>query len=110
MIVRNVPLISFIADPRILRFKKATTIVTRGDAYGKERMRLTVPWQMTGSTSSESGQPPTSFANISAPYTNPADVKEGKFGVTAWVEYAGKHYFELDYHSGQFLWCRCIMD
>lgn len=73
-------------------------------------MRLTVPWQMTGSTSPESGQPPTSFENISAPYVNPADGKEGKFGVTAWVEYAGKHYFELDYHTGQFLWCKRIMD
>lgn len=80
------------------------------DAYGKERMRLTVPWRMTGSTSPESGQPPTSFENISAPYVNPADGKEGKFGVTAWVEYAGKHYFELDYHTGQFLWCKRIMD
>jgi hypothetical protein len=80
------------------------------DAYGKERMRLTVPWQMTGSTSPESGQPPTSFENISAPYVNPADGKEGKFGITAWVEYAGKFYFELDYHTGQFLWCKRIMD
>jgi hypothetical protein len=80
------------------------------DAYGKERMRLTVPWQMTGSTSPESGLPPTSFENISAPYINPADGKEGKFGVTAWVEYAGKYYFELDYHTGQFLWCKRIMD
>jgi hypothetical protein len=80
------------------------------DAYGKERMRLIVPWQMTGSTSPESGLPPTSFANISAAYTNPADGKEGKFGVTAWVEYAGKHYFELDYHSGKFLWCKRIID
>ncbi|MDO9053144.1 MAG: hypothetical protein Q7U37_04330 [Gallionella sp.] len=80
------------------------------DAYGKERMRLTVPWQMTGSTSPESGQPPTSFANISEPYVNPADGIKGKFGVTAWVEYAGKYYFELDYHTGQFLWCKRIMD
>jgi hypothetical protein len=80
------------------------------DAYGKERMRLTVPWQMTGSTSPESGLPPTSFENISAPYINPADGKEGKFGVTAWVEYAGKHYFELDYHTGKFLWCKRIRD
>lgn len=80
------------------------------DAYGKERMRLTVPWQMTGSTSPESGLPPTSFENISAPYINPVTGEEGKFGVTAWVEYAGKHYFELDYHTGQFLWCKRIMD
>lgn len=80
------------------------------DAYGKERIRLTVPWQMTGSTSPESGQPPTCFENISTPYINPTDGKEGQFGVTAWVEYAGKYYFELDYHTGQFLWCKRIMD
>lgn len=80
------------------------------DAYGKERMRLTVPWRLTGSTSPESGHPPTSFENISEPYVNPADGRPGKFGVTAWVEYAGKHYFELDYHTGQFLWCKRIMD
>jgi len=73
-------------------------------------MRLTVPWQMTGSTSPESGQSPTTFGLVSAPYVNPADGQEGKFGVTAWVEYAGKFYFELDYHSGQFLWCKRIMD
>lgn len=30
MIVRNVPLISFIAAPRVLESKEATTIVTRG--------------------------------------------------------------------------------
>jgi hypothetical protein len=30
MIVRNVPLISFIAAPRVLGSKEATTIVTRG--------------------------------------------------------------------------------
>ncbi len=80
------------------------------DVYGKERMRLTVPWQMTGSTSPESGESPTSFENISTPYANPADGKKGKFGVTAWVEHAGKYYFELDYHTGQFLWCKRIMD
>lgn len=80
------------------------------DAYGKEYMRLTVPWQLTGSTNPDSGQPPTSFESISEPYVNPVDGIKGKFGVTAWVEYAGKYYFELDYHTGQFLWCKRIMD
>ena len=80
------------------------------DAYGKERMRLTVPWQLTKSQNPESARPPTSFASTSTPYVNPADGKEGLFGVTAWVENAGKYYFELDYHSGQFLWGREIMD
>jgi hypothetical protein len=80
------------------------------DAHGKERMRLTVPWQLTKPRNPESAKPPTSFANISAPYINPADGKEGTFGVTAWVEHAGRYYFELDYHSGEFLWGREIRD
>jgi hypothetical protein len=33
MIVRNVPLISFIAAPRVLGSKEATTIVTRGGLF-----------------------------------------------------------------------------
>lgn len=80
------------------------------NAYGKERMRLTVPWEMTGSKHAESALAPTSFANISGPYVNPADGKEGQYGVTAWVERAGMFYFELDYHTGQFLWCKQIRD
>lgn len=80
------------------------------DVYGKERMRLTVPWEMTGSTHPESAQAPTSFANTSAPYVNPQTGEVGVYGVTAWVERAGKFYFELDYHTGQFLWCRQIRD
>lgn len=80
------------------------------DAYGKERMRLTVPWELTKSKNPESANPPTSFANVSEPYINPVDGKEGLFGVTAWVEHAGKYYFELDYHTGQFLWGKGIRD
>jgi hypothetical protein len=80
------------------------------DAYGKERMRLTVPWQLTHPKNPESAKPPTSFDNIGGPYINPADGKQGKFGVTAWVEHAGKYYFELDYHTGQFLWGKEIRD
>lgn len=80
------------------------------DAYGKERMRLTVPWQLTHPKNPESAKPPTSFDNISGPYINPADGKQGKFGVTAWVEHAGKYYFELDYHTGRFLWGKEIRD
>jgi glutamate dehydrogenase/leucine dehydrogenase len=34
MIVRNVPLISFIAAPRVIGSKEATTIVTRGVIQG----------------------------------------------------------------------------
>lgn len=80
------------------------------DAYGQERMRLTVPWELTGSTNPESAKPPTSFDNVSGPYVNPADGKRGEFGVTAWVACAGKYYFELDYRTGKFLWCVGIRD
>ncbi|MGJ7580838.1 hypothetical protein ACSFA3_11715 [Variovorax sp. RHLX14] len=80
------------------------------NAYGKERMRLTVPWQLTKPQNPKSADPPTSFALVSDPYINPADGKPGQFGITAWVEHAGKYYFELDFHSGQFLWGREIRD
>lgn len=74
------------------------------DAYGKERMRLTVPWQLTTANNPASNAPPTSFWGISEPYINPADGQKGEFGVKAWVELAGEYYFELDWRTGQFLW------
>jgi len=80
------------------------------DALGKVRMRLAVPWQLTTSQNPDSSKPPTSFSSASDPYINPADGKLGEFGVVAWVEFAGLYYFELDYHSGQFLWGREIRD
>ncbi len=80
------------------------------DVYGKERIRLTVPWQMTGSSHPESGEAPTSFANTSAPCTHPITGELGVYGVTAWVERSGKYYFELNYQTGQFVWCRQIRD
>jgi hypothetical protein len=80
------------------------------DAYGKERLRLTVPWQLTKLQDPQSVKSPTSFVRLSPPYINPADGKEGEFGVNAWVEHAGTYYFELDYHTGQFLWGREIRD
>lgn len=80
------------------------------DAYAKERVHLTVPWQLTKPQNPKSADPPTFFAPLSDPYINPADGKPGQFGITAWVEYAGRYYFELDYHSGQFLWGREIRD
>jgi len=65
------------------------------DAYGSERCRLRVPWELT-------------------PYDVPSTAKmwfrnigvhpDGEFGVTAWIEYAGDFYFELDYREGRFLW------
>ena len=75
-------------------------------------MRLTVPWQMTGATHPAAGQAPTSFDNISAPYLNPATGEQGTFGVTAHVAglFGCKFYFELNYHTGEFLWCKRIRD
>lgn len=77
------------------------------DAYGKERMRLDVPVHMTGATHPDSFKYPTGFIGIDTPYPNPATGEEGKFGVKAYVEgfYSQAFYFELDYHTGEFLWC-----
>ena len=92
------------------------------DAYGKERLRLTVPWELTGIDIDNEARawlkgqgkpyapPEVYFCNISGPYENPADGKMGQFGVTAWIEYAGMYYFELDYHTGKFLWGKPIRD
>lgn len=74
------------------------------DAYGKERMRLTVPWQLTKPKNPKSANAPTSFNNVSSPFEVLIDGKKSEFGVTAWVEHAGDYYFELDYHTGKFLW------
>lgn len=75
------------------------------DAFGHIRKRLTVPWHMTGA------QTPVgvTFGNIDGPYTNPVDSKMGKFGVSGWVG-ESKFYFELDHHTGVFLWCKRIWD
>lgn len=80
------------------------------DALGHERMRLTVPWEMTGAANSISGTSPTSFAGVSEPYRNMISNESGQFGLKAWVEHAGMYYFELDFSSGQFLWCKKIHD
>ena len=65
------------------------------DAYGKERYRLVVPWELTPYE-----VPPTAKRWFRGPSTHP----NGQYGVTAWIEYAGDFYFELDYHAGRFLW------
>lgn len=80
------------------------------NAQGNERIRLTVPWELTEQNNPASATEPTSFINVSAPYLCPLNDKVGDFGVTAWVEYAGKYYFELDYRTGKFLWGRQILD
>src|SRR5215469_7003560 len=59
------------------------------DTYGNERMRLTVPWQLTSSENPESAKSPTTFAGVGVSCVNPANGKEGLFGVDAWVEHAG---------------------
>lgn len=74
------------------------------DHYGKERMRLTVPWQLTTTNNPASNAHPTHFSGVSSPYINPEDGTPGKFGVEAWVELAGEYYFELDWRTGEFLW------
>lgn len=66
------------------------------DEFGKERFRLTVPWQLTNAQNRKSEGPPTSFARLDGPVRNPADGRIGEFGVVAWVEYAGFYYFELN--------------
>jgi len=62
---------------------------------------------MTGATEPECGQYPTGFIGPTTPYPNPATGEEGKFGAKAYVEgfYGLAFYFELDYHTGEFLWC-----
>ena len=87
--------------------RKSNNCVLR-DVFGKERMRLKVPLEMAGAQSLDAENSST-FDNISEPYTNPIDHKEGHFGITGWVGQS-KLYFELDYHKGQFSWCRTIRD
>jgi len=76
------------------------------DPYGKERMRLIVPWELTGQDVPKHAE--MWFRNIDGPYDNPITGEKGKFGVSAWIEYAGDYYFELDYHTGKFLWGKPI--
>jgi len=74
------------------------------DAFGKERMRLSVPWQLTRQPTSESAKYPTRFIGLTTPWDNPKTGEAGKFGVLAWVQYAGDYAFELDWQIGQFKW------
>ena len=74
------------------------------DAYAHERMRLTVPWQLTVPKNPASNTPPTSFWGISEPFANPTNGELGRFGMKAWVELGGEYYFELDWRTGEFLW------
>ncbi len=74
------------------------------DAYGTERMRLLVPWQLTRQPTPHSAAYPSRFIGMTTPWDNPRTGEVGKFAVLAWVEYAGDYAFELDWHTGQFLW------
>lgn len=65
------------------------------DAYGQQRYRLKVPWELT---------PYDVPVGAKMWFRNVGTHQDGKFGVTAWIEYAGDFYFELDYHAGRFLW------
>ena len=75
------------------------------DAYGHERMRLSVPWQMTGAGNAEGA----TFGNIDGPYANPKTGLMSEFGISGWVGQA-KFFFALNYHTGEFLWCKQIRD
>lgn len=74
------------------------------DPYGQERMRLSVPWQLTRQPTPESAKYPTRFIGLTTPWDNPKTGEIGKFGVLAWVQYAGDYAFELDWQTGQFKW------
>jgi hypothetical protein len=74
------------------------------DAYGKERKRLSVPWQLTRRPTPASAPFPSRFIGLTTPWANPATGEAGRFAVLAWVEYAGDYAFELDWHTGEFLW------
>lgn len=81
------------------------------DAHGKERMRLTVPRNLTGGLvdpSYETGAGTFCYVS-STPYFNPKTGIQGQFGVEAYVE-EGRFYFELNYQTGEFLWGRQIRD
>lgn len=74
------------------------------DACGKERKRLSVPWQLTRKPTPASDAYPSRFIGLTTPWDNPKTGEVGKFAVLTWVEFAGDYAFELDWRTGQFLW------
>lgn len=74
------------------------------DSYGKERMRLSIPWQLTRQPTSLSAEYPSHFLGLTTPWDNPKTGEVGQFAVLAWVQYGGDYAFELDWRTGQFLW------
>lgn len=82
------------------------------DCYGNKRMRLTVPWHLSKfppQTEEEEADCRFRFATTE-PYTNPTTGEKGQFGVAAYVAKRHLYYFELDWHTGEFLWGREIRD
>lgn len=72
------------------------------DGFGLKRIRLTVPLELTNRDIPKTNQ--MYFCNVSSHM-------DGQFGVHAWIEGSGSGgylqgdwYFELEYHTGQFLW------
>lgn len=92
------------------------------DVYGNERMRLTVPWELTGNEGippemRQHGKPKPKkmwFIGLATPWSHPKTGEPGKLGVTAHLEYGEgpydyhDYYFELDWQTGDFLWGRPI--
>lgn len=92
------------------------------DAYGEERMRLTVPWELAGNEGVppellRAGKPKPRrmwFIGLASPWVHPRTGEPGKLGVTAHLEYGDgpydyhDYYFELDWRAGEFLWGRPI--
>ncbi len=74
------------------------------DAYGEERLRLSVPWQLTRRPTPASAGYPSRFIGMTTPWENPRTGQPGQFAVLTWVQYAGDYAFELDWRTGQFLW------
>jgi len=97
----------------VFQGKRNTDNCVLRDVYGKDRMRLIVPYELTGLDIPKDTE--MYFKHISEPYRNPKDGQEGNFGVKAWIAGSGSGgylegdwYFELDYHAGKFLWGREI--
>lgn len=92
----------------VLGGKRSSSNCVLLDVFGKEKVRLIVPWELTRRDIPLGAE--MWFRNVSPPYVNPETGEEGQFGVSAWIEYAGLYYFELDYHTGKFLWSKEIRD
>ncbi|MES2415262.1 MAG: hypothetical protein V4614_15780 [Pseudomonadota bacterium] len=74
------------------------------NAYGQERMRLTLPWQLTRSPTLEDAKYPSHFLGLTTPWDNTRTGEKGNFAVLAWMQCAGDYAFELDWRTGRFLW------